>query len=341
MTVDKFERDERLEQRLKDAIPDTTAPDGLWERIEGALPTPKKPPMRWQMFIAAGATATAAIGIGFALRPAPPKPSGWTMGDRRLSIGEQITVGPHTKAMIKNPSLGKIFLTANTRFQIKDANGQKRLRLDEGTLEATVTAPPRLFAVETPNGVATDLGCAYLLNTRRVGRTEIGPIHFGGHQLTILSVTSGWVELADPISGIVLVPAKASCKIFDRSVGIPVFGDAPLRLAGLYSDPHVTSLRLTSAAGFIELSNRPKDSLTLFYLLYRFDGKTREAIWEKLITLVPPPSGVTKELALRLDKKTMEIYLEKLKPIWNPEASGAKLMPDFTSIILGEKNEKQ
>ena len=60
-----------------------------------------------------------------------------------------------------------------------------------------IWAPPRLFFVDTPAGVAADLGCAYTLEV-------------DDHGDGLLHVTSGWValQLKDRES---MVPAGASC----------------------------------------------------------------------------------------------------------------------------------
>jgi hypothetical protein len=208
-----------------------------------------------------------------------------------------------------------VAITPKTRVRISDTAHQKRLSLEEGTIDATVTAPPRLFAVETPGGLATDLGCRYTLSTETGPQWSIGPIRWGKRQTTLLHVISGWVELADSQNGVVRVPAGAECLIYDGIIAPPIFTDISRQLRHvldepLWSDPAKLSPYV--------VTSRPKDSLTLFYLLPRVTGAAREQVWERLVALVPPPPSVSREAALRLDKKALETYQSHLIPFWAP-----------------------
>ena len=52
------------------------------------------------------------------------------------------------------------------------------LRLAHGRLSARVTAPPRLFVVDTPAATAIDLGCAYDLAVLTDGRVQPQPVRW-------------------------------------------------------------------------------------------------------------------------------------------------------------------
>ena len=92
--------------------------------------------------------------------------------------------------------------------------GEHRLALARGEIRAKISAPPRLFFVDTASGTAVDLGCEYTLNTDEDG--------FG-----LLRVTRGWVSFQ--WKGLEsLVPAGASCRTRPHvGPGIPYFDDAP------------------------------------------------------------------------------------------------------------------
>lgn len=51
--------------------------------------------------------------------------------------------------------------------------------------------------------------------------------------------------------------------------------------------------------------SKPKDALTLHYLLYKVEPAHREMVYNKLKNFVPLPSGVNKDGIIRLDKKMM------------------------------------
>src|SRR5438876_1202274 len=82
-----------------------------------------------------------------------------------------------------------------------------------GRMSARISAPPKLFFVNTPSAVAEDLGCAYTLEVDDAGNS-------------LLRVTLGWValQLKDRES---LVPAGAACATRPGiGPGTPYFEDA-------------------------------------------------------------------------------------------------------------------
>src|SRR2546430_7537410 len=96
-------------------------------------------------------------------------------------------------------------------------------------MSARISAPPKLFFVNTPSAVAEDLGCAYTLEVDDAGNS-------------LLRVTLGWValQLKDRES---LVPAGAAGATRPRDgPGPPNFHDASelfrTALAKLDFEPH-------------------------------------------------------------------------------------------------------
>ena len=63
--------------------------------------------------------------------------------------------------------IGSVEVEPNTRLRVVAAQpGEHRLALERGEIRAKITAPPRLFFVETASGTAVDLGCEYKLRHR-------------------------------------------------------------------------------------------------------------------------------------------------------------------------------
>jgi hypothetical protein len=169
-------------------------------------------------------------------------------------------------------------------------------------MQATISAPPRLFMVDTPSGVAVDLGCAYTLEVDDAGRS-------------VLHVTAGWValELKGRES---LVPAGAVCVTQPGTgPGTPYFDDASPRfrraLARLdFQDGGARDLSI------VLKDAREYDTLTLWHLLSRVEGAARERVYERMAALIAPPPGVTKEGVLRLDKGMLELWQKDLAWAW-------------------------
>src|SRR5258705_297535 len=65
---------------------------------------------------------------------------------------------------------GDIGLGPGTRLRVLAMRPrERRFALERGSISARVTAPPRVFVVETRSAVVTDLGCAYTLAVDSAG----------------------------------------------------------------------------------------------------------------------------------------------------------------------------
>src|SRR4051812_18057185 len=77
--------------------------------------------------------------------------------------------------------IGTMDVAPGTSLRVlKTGITDQRVAVARGTIHASISAPPRVFVVETPSGTAVDLGCEYTLEVQPSG--------------TRLEVTAGWVE---------------------------------------------------------------------------------------------------------------------------------------------------
>ena len=97
--------------------------------------------------------------------------------------------------------------------------------------------------------------------------------------------------------------------------GTPFFDEAPERLQralAMFDFEKVGS----SAIDTVLVESRPRDTLTLWHLLSRADPAQRLRIYDRMAALVPPPNGVTREKALKLDPETLKRWKDELAWIW-------------------------
>ncbi|MDX6695686.1 MAG: hypothetical protein QOF02_3289 [Blastocatellia bacterium] len=224
-------------------------------------------------------------------------------GSGRLAVGQWLETDNASRARINVANIGQVEIEPNSRVQLVETNAQAhRLSLMRGRLEATISAPPRLFMVDTPSGVAVDLGCAYTLEVDDAGRS-------------VLHVTAGWValELKGRES---LVPAGAVCVTLPGAgPGTPYFDDASPRFRRALArlDSHNGSANDLS---IILREAREYDTLTLWHLLSRVEGAERERVYERMAALVTPPQGVNREGIMRLDKGMLDLWQKDLEWAW-------------------------
>jgi hypothetical protein len=178
-----------------------------------------------------------------------------------------------------------------------------RLALRSGGIIAKISAPPRLFFVDTPAGTAVDLGCEYRLHCDRDGAG-------------LLMVSQGWVAL-EWQGAESLVPAGASCRMRPgRGPGSPWFDDASTKLVhalhrfDAHPNPEPKDLDAVLS------QSRPRDTLTLWHLLSRVKAADRPRVYERMIQFAAPPAGITKEDILNLDRHSLTRWKDELAWTW-------------------------
>jgi hypothetical protein len=226
-----------------------------------------------------------------------------------LRAGAQVETDGRSVARVVVGSIGVADLEPGSLMDVlRDDEGQHRLSLRRGTLNARIWARPRFFVVETSSAIAVDLGCVYTL---RVDSTGSG----------ILAVSYGEVELSG--SGRVsLVVAGTAASMDSTGPGIPYpvassigFQRAVQRADNGTLDSASLDLLLREATA--------QGTITLWHLLSRADVPERAALYDRLAQLAPPPRGVARAEALRLEPATLNAWKEALRPIWSSESSSS------------------
>jgi len=300
-----------------DQLAPVAPPDAIWMSIEAALRRPESSVREWRLAFAASAILILSGAAYWAVTHRPGvrwevlRTGGAPVvnqkrivrGGSRIGAGEWIETDSESRARLQVGEIGSVEVGPNTRLRVVAARpGEHRLALARGEIRAKISAPPRLFFVDTGSGTAVDLGCEYTLVADD-----------GGNDL--LRVSKGWVSFQ--WKGLEsLVPAGASCRTRPGvGPGIPYFEDAPERLKQAleifgFEKAGDEALRtiLTEA--------RVRDTLTLWHLLWRVDVEDRARIYDRIASLTPVPAGVSREQALKLDRGTLSRWKDELAWTW-------------------------
>lgn len=327
-------REPELDPRLREAadrLPRSIEPPtDLWPAIQARIrggggtyrPTALPPSRRWLP-----AAAAAAILLALAVRwvaqrassggdgqwqvrrmAGAPRVDDAALGSvGRIRVGQWLVTDDSSRAVIDVGDIGIVDVKPGSRIRLVTARPtDHRLALAHGSIYARVDAPPRLFFVETPAGTAVDLGCAYTLDVDSSGNG-------------VLRVTRGYVEFAwGGRRSIVPLGAVAHVRP-GMGPGTPYVTDAPEALrralaAFDFDGAGATAVHAALAAA------RSEDALSVWHLLSRVGVDLRPAVYGRLTALVPPPAGVTREAALRLDAATLERYWQRIRRIaWRRE----------------------
>jgi hypothetical protein len=346
----------KLGVKLAEHLPQVAAPDSLWLEIQSRmaeetnrsriqLTRPSLFSFKFRQPGFAGVAAGLLLVAGFSawwfysresrpfwevarLNGSPRIGSSRMDATGRLAVGQWLETDGSSRAKIEVGSIGHVEIDPNTRVRLIETKPtEHRLELARGKMSAKIWAPPRLFFVDTPSAVAADLGCAYTLE---VDDSGAGLLH----------VTSGWVELQlkDRES---MVPAGAACATRPGiGPGTPYFEDASptfkTALSKLDFEPGDNTWSNIPALNLVLMEARPKDTLTLWHLLYRVDGKDRELVFERMAALAPPPKDVTREGVLQLDDKMLHLWKGYLENSWGHDSAIKKSWVKIWTGALGK-----
>jgi anti-sigma factor RsiW len=309
-----------LGMQLMEHLPLVTAPKALWPSIESALQenrARRSPTVMWWRWALAAAVILVLAGAAY-WRAAHPSGSRWEVlrlaglpsvagkamgGAGRIGAGEWIETDARSRATVKVGEIGSVEIEAGTRVRVVSVRpAEHRLALAQGEIRAKISAPPKLFFVDTAAGTAVDLGCEYALSTDERGRG-------------LLRVTKGWVSFQ--WRGIEsLVPAGASCRTgLPAGPGIPYFDDAPDSVKQAV-ESFGFEKGADAALNVILSESRVRDTLTLWHLLSRVDAAGRGRVFDRIAALTPVPAGVSRERALQLDPPTLDRFREELAWTW-------------------------
>jgi len=222
-----------------------------------------------------------------------------------LGIGDWLVTDADSRARLQVADIGRVDVASNSRLRLKTTGeDEHRIELARGRIEALVTAPPRLFIVDTAAATAVDLGCMYTLEVGDDGAGE-------------LAVELGWVALEEG-DLVAYVPRGARCAIRPgHGPGIPRFDECAPELVRVLDaaddDPGVDLTDLLAAALPAAVE---RDTLSLWHLLQRVPPAGRPAVHDRMAELTAPPAGVTRAAAIALDPAALEAWKETLEPLW-------------------------
>lgn len=286
----------RAGMKAMTALPLLEPPETVWTGIVSELERRKRRQRRQWLAAAAAVLAAFGVGVWQWSRPA------WDLVSVKghVAVGRWLETGSEGSARVRIGEIGHVDVKALTRLRtVRAGANEYRLALERGQIHAKITAPPRLFFVDTAAGTAIDLGCEYDLQCDRAG---------SGY----LRVTQGWV-LYTWKGEESLVPAGASCRTWPgRRPGTPVFDDAAqdfLRAVELFDLENRALAEMLKHA-------RPRDTLTLWHVISRVTVQDREKVLSRAIELTPLPVGISKESIVSLDAEAMRRWREELAWTW-------------------------
>jgi len=272
---------------VKDLPRSIEPPRDLWPGVSRRIH------WRLRLLVGAGGLAAAASLLFVLIPRAPLVPTTVIHGHPVISRSGVITNDASSARL--ELSIGSVEVGPGSDFRVVSITpGEQRFELRRGGISAQVLAPPRVFVVETPATVATDLGCAYVLQVDSLGNG-------------LLRVTAGQVEL---VTGgrRAIVPAGAVASIRKGfGPGSPRREDASRKLTEALDAIDFGS-REPAAVDSALSAARVDDALSLWHLLSRVNPVEAGRVYDRLAVLVPPPVGVTRDGVLSGSREMLDLW---------------------------------
>jgi predicted anti-sigma-YlaC factor YlaD len=319
----------KLGVTLAAQLPQVVAPEEIWNEVQRLLGEPRRQErgssgrrstVRWVPLVAVGAGIVLLVIAGGlfwesyrgceswavdAIAGSPKVGSSNVTGSGRIEVGQLLETGNNDSARITVGQIGNVDIDPNSRVRLLEACiTEHRIELLKGGLYAKISAPPRLFFVDTPSAEAIDMGCEYRLEVDDAGRS-------------FLHVTLGWVELAGRGMQSFVV-RYAMCQTRPGiGPGAPYFEDATREFVSAlekfdFENGGEAALRLVLEHA------RQRDTMTLWHLLQRVDETQRGEILARMTDLIALPEGVTVEGLMKLDKSMLDFerWMDAMDIIW-------------------------
>ncbi len=254
--------------------------------------------------VIAGWIARPALGPWLKVEATSGVPMvGLKQSDGRMHVGQWLQTDGGSSAEIEVASIGSVKVMPNSKIRVrKTGENEHRLEMQYGEIHAFITAPPRVFFVDTPSATAVDMGCEYTLDVDEEGSG-------------VLRVSLGHVILEGPRGLTSDVPMWGGMCRVKRGVGpgTPYFEDASTVLIEALA-------RFDFGGGSEEALRvvldeaRERDSLSLWHLIPRTAGASREAVVDRLAALKPMPEVVRRSAVLKLDSRALKAWNEAMRP---------------------------
>lgn len=221
-------------------------------------------------------------------------------GNDSIREGQFIQTNNVSRAELVVANIGRIIIEPNTKvYFVKGSDGNNRINVEYGTINADMNSNGKTFFVEMPSAVATDNGGKYTMTIDSLGDGYV-------------FVKSGKVDVESP-NRAAIVPA-GNIVLTKKNIGVgtpfnenssPKFRNALFSYDfGKCNDACVTVL-LNAA--------KISDAVTLVNLMPNVDKEYSDKVYSKLANFVPPPSNIHSDSIPFIDEKKLNEWIDKIQ----------------------------
>lgn len=226
-----------------------------------------------------------------------------------LGIGGYVTTDDSSKAELYVAGLGSVIIEPNSKVKlVKSTEGEHRIQLDYGSIDANIFAKPRTFFVEAGSVTAVDLGCSYKYSVDKAGDG-------------LLYVRSGKVALESAGGRESIVPEGKFCVTKQEfGPGTPFREDSSPLLKKALMEFDFGSCG-SECVNVIIKNAKKTDAVTLVNIMPRVNDEERTRVYDKVALFYPAPKNIPTDSIPklknldRLDEWVDQIMVEVQKNI--------------------------
>src|SRR4030095_672439 len=200
-----------------------------------------------------------------------------------ISLGQYIMTDDSSRAELIIANLGTVTIEPNSKVKfVKSVEGEQRIELVYGSIDADILAKPRSFFVDVGKVTAVDLGCSYKISMDEKGDG-------------LLYVKSGRVSLESAGGRESLVPEGKFCGLKkDIGPGTPCRGDTSPELKKALMDFDFGNCG-GQCVNVILKNAKKTDAVTLINMLPHLDEEYKVKVYTKAANFSPPPESLPKD----------------------------------------------
>jgi hypothetical protein len=207
-----------------------------------------------------------------------------------LGIGGYVTTDDSSKAELYVAGLGSVIIEPNTKVKlVKSTEGEHRIQLDYGSIDANILAKPRTFFVDAGSVTAVDLGCSYKFSVDKAGDG-------------LLYVRSGMVALESASGRESIVPEGKFCVTRqDIGPGTPFREDSSPKLKKALMEFDFGTCGGECVRTILS-SAKKTDAVTLVNILPRVDQQYKTEVYNRVAYFYAPPKNIPSDSIPKLKR---------------------------------------
>lgn len=217
----------------------------------------------------------------------------------KVSSDDIITTGPSSSASLEIKKLAMIKISSGSK--LKRLGGSNCIEFSQGRIKVSSNNDDDYIFIEVPKAIVEE----YYLN-------DDFTVYTDDAENTVVDVSSGWLRI---VSGqtFSLVPEGYSIRVLNGlGLSAPTATGTSANLVSLFDDYLFSGKRMEVLDAILQEAT-PSEAITLWNLLYRVLPAHRGIVYEKLSSLVSPPTNVTKEGIINLNDEILQSWLEEIE----------------------------